>query len=272
MPIGTNIAAIAYGYTEGNILYDAALPLEDVQAKIHAVGLAYVRAIDFFGLSAKANVVLPYAAGDWEGLYQGIDTFAMRSGMADISFGLAVNFIGSPALAMSEYRDYKQRTIVGGGLQVIAPTGQYDSSKLINLGTNRWSFRPQIGVSHKYKSWYFEFYTNVWLYTENNSFLNGNTLQQKPMVTLKTHVIKSIGSRFWAAVGCGWANGGRSYLNDIRKETIISTIRFGVIGSMALSPQTALKVSAIVAKRIEEGADFDSFSVSYQYVWNTEKG
>ena len=133
VPVGTNFAVLGYGFASGNILFDPALPLEDVDARTHAIVGAYVRTLNFLGMAAKANIILPFAAGDWEGVYQGIDTATARTGMGDMRFGFSFNFIGSPALEKEGFKEYTQKTIAGFSMQVVAPTGQYFEDRLINL-------------------------------------------------------------------------------------------------------------------------------------------
>ena len=151
VPVGTSFAMLGYGFADGNILFDPALPIEDVNARTHTLVGAYVRSVNFLGMAGKANIVLPFAAGDWEGLFQGNDTTTARTGMGDLRIGFSFNFIGSPALEKDGFKEYTQKTIAGFSMQVVAPTGQYFEDRLINLGSNRWAFRPQLGVSHKIK-------------------------------------------------------------------------------------------------------------------------
>lgn len=268
IPTGTNFAMLGYGFASGNILFDPALPLEDVHARTHAFVGAYVRSLNFFGMGAKANVILPYATGNWEGVYQGIDSSTARSGMGDLRLGFSFNFIGSPALDNKEYKEYRQKTIAGFSMQLVAPTGQYFDDKLINLGSNRWAFRPQLGVSHKIKTWYIEYSTNVWIFSTNYNFWNGNKLEQKPIGTVKLHVIKSFQRRIWVALGAGYAFGGRSWVNNVKKDANISVMRFGVVVVVPVHPRHSLKLTAVTARSFEEGADFDSIGLTYQFLWN----
>ena len=146
-------------------------------------------------------------------------------------------------------------------------TGQYYNDKLINLSSNRWAFRPQLGISHKHQSWYFELMTNVWLFTKNNSFWDGNKLEQNPIGTIKGHIIKSFKKGIWVAVGTGYAFGGQAYVNDVKKDSKISTLRFGAIVAIPLNAKHSIKLTFLSAKRFKEGADFDAFSIGYQYMW-----
>ncbi len=259
---------LGYGFASGNILFDPAMPLEDVNANTHAIVGAYVRSFSFFGMGAKANMILPFAAGDWEGVYQGNDTTTARTGMGDMRIGFSFNFAGSPALDKDGFKDFEQKTIAGFSMQVVAPTGQYFDDRLINLGSNRWAFRPQLGASHKINSWYIEYAINTWLYATNDAFWSGNKLKQKPIGTFKVNVIKSFSKGIWAALGARYAFGGRSIVNDEERDANISVLRLGAIVVVPVHPQHSLKLTVLTARRFEEGADFDSIGLAYQFMWN----
>jgi hypothetical protein len=268
VPVGTNFAVLGYGFASGNILFDPALPLEDVTANTHTLMGAYVRSVNFLGMGAKANVILPFAAGDWTGIYQGTDSATARTGMGDLHFGFAFNFIGSPALTADGMKDFEQKTITGFSMKVVAPTGQYFEDRLINLGSNRWAFRPQLGVSHKINTWYIEYAAGVWVFTRNNSFWGGRTLEQRPMGTLKFTATKAFNKGIWAAVGAGYAFGGTSFVDGVKRDVTISVMRFAAIVVVPLHPQHSLKLTAITNQRFQQGADFDAISLGYQFVWN----
>lgn len=271
IPLGTNFVLLNYAYSQGNVLFDPALTLDDVNAKVNTIVGAYVRSFNFFGNGAKFNVIIPYVNGDWEGNYLGVDTATTRSGMADLRFGVSINFFGSPALKKKEFSNFQQKIISGLSFQVVAPTGQYYPDRLINLSSNRWAFKSQIGFSQKINKWYLEFAANIWFFTRNHSFWGGNTLDQKPIGTFKIHIIKTFKKRIWAALGAGYAFGGISSVNELEKDSRISTLRFGLIVAIPVYKTHSIKLMLVSAKRFEQGADFDSFSIAYQYMWNRKK-
>ena len=82
---------------------------------------------------------------------------------------------GAPALSLEEFRDYKSDLIIGSSFEVTSPLGQYDSDKLVNIGTNRWSFMPELGISKTVGPLTLELATGVRFYTDNNDFLDGRT-------------------------------------------------------------------------------------------------
>ncbi len=267
IPVGTNFVVLLYAYAQGNILLDPAIPIENLDSKVHTFVGAYARAIDFFGLSSKLDVVVPFAGGDWEGQLEGVDTTRSATGFGDPRVRLSLNFVGAPALRLSEYASYVQKTIVGASLQLIAPLGQYDSSKLINLGSNRWAFRAQLGVSQVIDAWTFEAFVASWFFTRNTDFFGGSTLQQKPLLAGKLHVIRSFRRGFWLALDGGYGYGGRSILDGVEKETRISTFRFGLTFAAPVARQHTVRLTLASGARVERGADFDAISVSYQYRW-----
>lgn len=180
VPVGTNFVLAGYGFASGNVLLDPAVPIEGLNANLHTFIMAYVRSVDIFSLSGKVDAVVPFAAGDWTGRFERQDSVRSVTGLGDPRIRMSVNFVGSPALEKTEYVDWEQQTIVGASLQVIMPLGQFDPTKLINLGSNRWTFRTQLGVSHAMGSWILEAAAAAWLFTDNQEFFGGLELEQRP--------------------------------------------------------------------------------------------
>ena len=135
------------------------------------------------------------------------------SGIADPQVRFAVNLIGGPALRPLEFSRHKPETTLGASLTVSAPFGQYDPSRLINLGTNRWAFKPELGISQPVGDWAFEFYAGVWLFTDNNDFFGGQVKRQDPLASYQVHVVYTVRPRLWAAVDFTYYAGGSTTVN-----------------------------------------------------------
>jgi len=271
VPVGMNFVLMGYGYANGNILLDPAVPIEDLNAKLNTVIGAYVRSINVFGLAGKVDVVVPWASGDWEGYYTGIDTSRSVNGFGDARIRLSVNFVGSPALKRENFAGYKPSRISGLSLQIIAPTGQYDPAKLLNLGSNRWVFRPQWGFSQYLKNWILEAYVSAWFFTKNTNFYGGNELKQKPLGAIKLHLIRSFYKNWWVALGAGYGIGGKTYINDDERDSRISTIRLGLTFAVPFGKHHTIRINGLSGIRLEQGSDFDAIGVSYQYRWIHKK-
>jgi len=267
VPRGMNFAVLGYSYSRGNILMDPAIPVEGLDSKLHSFVAGYVRSVGLFRRTAKIDAVLPFAAGDWNATLDGRDTTRVIDGFGDPRIRIFWNSFGSPALSGSQFRLFREGTVVGIGLQMTIPVGQYDNTKLINLGTNRWSFRPQLGVSRALGPWLIEGYASAWFFTKNPDFLEGNTLTQKPLVGGAIHLVRLFPGGFWIAADVAYGTGGRTAINDVSRDTRISSFRFGLTGAIPLAAQHSIKISLASAARIERGPDFDIVIVSYQFRW-----
>ncbi len=267
MPVGWNFAALGYRYATGNVLLDPAVPVEDLDSRLHTVLGGYVRALSLFGQSSKLSVLVPFATGSWKGQLEGQDTSRTVTGFGDPRVQLAFNFLGAPALRASEFRGYQQRTIVGATVRVTVPVGQYDPTKLLNLGSNRWTFRLQVGASHATGPWSLEGYVAGWFFTTNQDFFGGSKLEVHPLAAFKLHIIRSLGRRFWIAADGGYGIGGRTAIDDVELETLISTFRFGLTGAAQLAPQHTVRLVLASGVRVERGPDYDAIVLSYQYRW-----
>jgi hypothetical protein len=270
-PVGINILTAVTGYAYGNLLLEPSLPLENGKARLGTLGLGYVRSIDFFGMAGKVGFVIPAATGFWEATLAGNDTSTTRTGFGDPAFKLSVNFIGSPAVTMSEFRSYRQSTVVGASIAVTAPLGQYFRERLINLGTNRWSFSPRLGASQVIGRWLFEGHAAASFYTTNGDFYGGKTLEQDPFYDFQAHAIYGIrGAQLWAAGSVGYGWGGRSTIDGVPKNRI-ENIRISGTLRVPLARGHALKLAYINGFKTALGSDFDTFQIAYNYVWGGKR-
>jgi hypothetical protein len=175
-PIGLNFFSFGYANNSGDMLFDPGLPVEDAKVKADVFTMAFGQSLGVLGRTAQALVVVPYVVANLDGLYVGSQTHLYRSGIGDVALRYAMNIYGAPAMRGKQLASYKQKTIVGASITVSAPTGQYDPARLINIGSNRWAFKPEIGVSRAFGKWSVEGAGGVWLYTENHHF-NGSAVR-----------------------------------------------------------------------------------------------
>jgi Putative MetA-pathway of phenol degradation len=266
-PIGVNFLVAASGYVYGNLLLDPALPLEDGNARLATLGLGYLRSVDVFGWGGKVGLVLPFATGEWEATLAGTDTSTTRTGPGDPILKFSVNFVGSPALTKTEFRDYRQSTVVGASLQIMVPLGQYYPDRLVNLGSNRWAFAPRLGLSQVTGRWMLETYAGAMLYAANSDFYGGKHLTQDPLFEAQAHAIYSIrGTETWAAGSIGYGWGGRSTIDGVAKERI-ENVRLSALLRLPLARGHGIKLVYINGLATRLGSDFDTFQLAYQHAW-----
>ena len=191
---------MGYGHSAGGATTDASVPLEDADLSIDTTVLAYVRSLDLWGRSAKIDVIAPYSWLDGSARVDGVPRQRKVDGFDDPSLRLAVNLLGAPALTLREFAAYEQDFVVGASLKVTAPLGQYDADQVVNLGTHRWSIKPEIGMSKRWGNWSLDLAGAVALYTDNNDYFNGRTVEQEPLYSLQTHLIRTFGRGSWIAL------------------------------------------------------------------------
>ena len=224
LPTGLNVIGVGTGWTDGDILFDPVLLIEDATFDLYPLGLGYVRSFGLFGRSSRVDVIVPYASGRWRGLLDGEFTEVQRRGFADPRVRFSINLWGAPALSGKEFIQYKRdhpvTTTIGAGLQIRVPLGEYTQERLINLGQNRWVFKPQLGVLHQRNKWQFELTGSVFLHQTNKEFYKGSELKQDPTLFVQAHAIYTFKPGWWASFSGGYAYGGRAHVDDVPKSNV----------------------------------------------------
>jgi Putative MetA-pathway of phenol degradation len=266
VPIGLNFVIAGYAHSRGDVLLDPSLPVEDANAKVDTLILGYARTLALWGQSGTLSVVLPYASLSANGTLEGQTAGVERSGFADPAMRLSVNLYGAPALSMQEFAAYRQDVIVGASLLVTAPLGRYDSTKLVNIGTNRWSIKPELGVSKALGAWVLEGAAGVTFFTDNDEFATGSR-EQAPLYALQAHAIYNFRPGLWVAVDSTYYAGGRTSVNGGLKNDLQQSSRFGATLSVAVSRANSVKFYFSSGATDRAGTDFDIFGVAWQYRW-----
>ena len=266
-PVGMNFLIAGYAFAEGGVEADPSVPLTDAHVRTNGVVLAYARALDIAGMSGKVDVVVPYAWVTGHAEFQGQNKERSISGFGDPRFRVSVNFYGAPALTMQQMANYEQDLIIGASLQVSAPLGQYDGTKLLNVGTNRWSVRPELGVSKAVGPLTLEFSTGVTFYTENDNFFGGKTLDQDPIYFLQGHVVYRLRSGVWVALDGIYYAGGRTTTDGVRGNDLQQNWRTGVTVAVPVNRHNSIKLNASTGVSTRTGSNFDVVGVFWQYRW-----
>jgi len=140
--------------------------------------------------------------------------------------------------------------------------------KLINLGSNRFTFRPQIGVVHTRGKWSLETTAIVALFTDNDEFFNGHKLEQDPLYALNGHLIYTFRPGVWASASAGYDYGGRSTVDGEEKDDRKQNIGWALSVGLPLSRHCGVKLAYIGTRTQEStGVDSDSFVVGLSAFW-----
>lgn len=269
-PSGTNVFGVSYQRSTGDIVTDPSLPLTGVDSDINYLQMSYQRSFSLAGRTAALQVSVPYSRGETEGLVEGEFRRRNTSGLADIRLRLAYNIKGAPSMDAAGFRALRDapRTIVGASVLVQAPTGDYDVDKVINIGTNRWSIKPAIGVIWPLRpTWLLEFELGAWLFGDNDAFL-GETRKQDPILSAEFHLIKRIRPGFWASLDGNFYVGGRTNVGDSAQANLQRNSRVGVTVAFPFRRRHAIRSSVSTGVVTKSGGDFQMFTLSYIYAWN----
>ena len=173
-------------------------------------------------------------------------------------FRLSVLVRGAPALSVAEFAKAPRRTILGASLTVVAPTGQFFPDRLINLGANRWAFKPEFAVSHPMgQKWLLDVYTGLWLFTANDSFYPGASLRtQAPMGSFQAHVSYNVTRKMWAAFDATYCVGGRSTIQGVDNDDRQSNTRLGGTLALPVGRRHSVKLAVSKGAIIRFGANF----------------
>jgi hypothetical protein len=266
-PVGMNFLIAGYAHTSGGISLDPALPVENDHLKTESAVFAYARAFDLWGMSAKFDAIVPYTWLSGSADYLGQPVSREVNGFVDPRFRVSVNFIGAPAMSLAEFSAYRQDLIVGASLQVSVPWGQYDSSRLINIGTNRWSYKPELGISKAIGPWTLEFAAAATLFTDNTDFFGGKVREQDSLYTLQGHAIYNFPSGMWASLDATWFAGGRTTVNGTLDNNLQQNWRLGATLAFPIDRRNSLKLGASRGVAARTGNNFDLLAVAWQHRW-----
>ena len=266
-PVGLNFLIAGYVYSHGKIAFDPSLSIADARFHMHTGALAYVRSLDVGGTSAKFDVILPYSSFDANALVGGQPRTREMSGLGDPRFRFSINLFGAPALSVKEFASYQQDLIVGVAVQVTTPLGQYDNSKLLNLGNNRWSLRPELGISKAWGPWILEVAPSVTFFTDNTDFFNGSTFAQAPIYLLRGHIMYHFQSGAWVSLDGSYFTGGRTTVNGVRGDNAQANTRVGLTLALPVDRHNSVKLNASTGISTRTGSEFSVVGVAWQYRW-----
>ncbi|RLB51995.1 MAG: transporter [Deltaproteobacteria bacterium] len=270
LPVGTNVVGVGYSYTSGEIDFNPALRIEDTKFDMHTAVLGYARYLAVFGRTARIDVKLPFQSGDWNGRVNGQPASTSRTGMADPELRFSVNLIGAPAMRLKEFmkfrKEHESTTSLGLAVGLRLPLGEYSSDKLINLGENRFTITPQLGVLHTYRRWSFELTATTFFFTDNNNFFSGNDLEQDPILALQAHVVKTFSWGPWIAAGVAYGWNGETYISGQPLGDEKNKLLYGVSFGVPIAKTQSLRVGYLRGDTLTD-VGTDSHSVFFGWVW-----
>jgi hypothetical protein len=266
-PVGVHFLIAGYAYTRGGLAFDASLPLSNPNLSTSSGVVSYATVMDVWGKSAKFDAIVPYTWLSGTADYKGESVERIVNGFANPAFRLSVNLYGAPALTMAEFAGWEQDVIVGVSLRVSAPWSQYDSTRLVNIGSNRWSFKPEAGISKALGPWTVELAAAAMFFTDNDDFFGGSTLSQAPLYSLQGHLVYGFRSGIWVSVDATYFAGGRTTLNGALNNDLQQNWRVGATAALPVDRANSVKFYLSRGVSARTGNEYDLAGVAWQHRW-----
>jgi hypothetical protein len=269
VPVNGTFLVWGFAVSHGGVVSDPTLPVTDLNATVETPSIGVGRSFDLFGKTAQVFGALPYSWAQASGKVFGEGRDITRAGLSDARFRLSVLLRGAPAASVGQLAKAPRRTILGTSLTVVAPTGQFFPDRLINLGTNRWAFKPEFAVSHPMgQKWLLDVYSALWLFTANDSYYPGTlTRTQEPMGAFQAHLSYNFTRLLWAAFDATYYVGGRSTVDGIENNDRQSNSRVGATVAFPVGRRHSIKLAVSKGAIVRSGADFSTFSFGWQTAW-----
>ena len=274
-PTHSNAINLTYSYSSGAVEFDGAVPISGATASISTPLFSYYHALNFFGRTANFTIAIPYGVGDFNGTLVNVPKHLSRSGLLDSFYRFSVNLKGGPAMEPAEFMKWRQKILLGASLKIVAPTGQYDGTRLVNWGNNRWGFKPELGYSQRWGHWVLDGYAAAWFFTTNQEFFSYNsffpglqTQSQAPIVAFEGHLSYEFRPRLWISLDGNYWFGGETNLNGVGNIlTQQKSSRVGITAAIPMTKHQSVKVSFNDGAYISYGGNYKNISVSWQYSW-----
>ena len=276
-PLHSNAINATYSYFSDGLDLNGVVPIAGATGTYSVPSFSYYHSFSLFGRSANITAGLPYGVGTFQGSVLGTNEQIYRSGLLDVGLRLSVNLKGGPAMPVSQFAKWKQKTLLGVSLKVIPPTGQYDPGKLINWGFNRWAFKPEFGYSRRFGKWLVDGYGGVWFFTTNQKFYSipePRPQTQNPIGSVEGHLsydaktFRGKPTPLWFSLDSNFWYGGTATLGGISNPATRQTSsRIGFTAALPLSRHSSIKASFSTGAYVSYGGDYQCLSVSWQYSW-----
>jgi outer membrane putative beta-barrel porin/alpha-amylase len=271
-PSGVNFLVMVAGRSEGGVLTDPALPVTDIEAKIDALAFGYGRTLGIAGRSANVALALPWISVDASGNVGENRRSASREGLGDAKLRFAMNLIGAPAMTPREFAQREPRTTLGMSFTLNIPSGEYMPDKLVNIGTNRWALKTELGLTYPVGKWLLETYAGAWWFQDNDEFFGGQLREQDPLASIQAHVSYTFKPRLWVALNTTYYEGGQTTVNHRLNADRQSNSRAGITFSMPVGKSYSLKLNWSRGATTRIGSNFTTYGLGLQYAWMDTPG
>ena len=267
-PVGVNTLEVDYGYGHANASLDPSLVVSGASFHLNQGTIVYTRYFGLLGRAAWVEPSLPIAG--LSGSISGTNISGSVTGTGDSSYMAGVVLKGGPALSPAEFESFKPVSTVGVSLTMTAPTGQYDRNRLLNLGSDRWAFKPEIGYSVPFgreQRWTFDTHANAYFYTDNRTYRGAEILGQDPLIGFEWHLSHDFNDSVWASLDTRYSFRGTTFLDGVNQNDSQQNFVLGAEVNVAMNARNSLVLVLGKAFVHQNGPSISAVAVRYAYSW-----
>jgi hypothetical protein len=269
-PVGARVATVGYSHVSGDAIPDRSLPITGVDSSIDSMHLGYRHTLNLFDRTANLTLEVPYIDGVTAGTREEeLNLEQQYSGIGDLAVTLSINILGAPAMNVQEFQEMRRnpQPVLGASIKLVAPTGKYESDRLINVGANRWAMKAEMGyITVLRPKWLLEMSLGAWFFQDNDDFL-GMTKEQELVVSVQGHLIHRFRPGLWASLDMTYYEGGLSTIGGQRLDDLQRDSKIGATLVFPFASRHAIKIGYSVGSLNDSGENFDTFVISYQRVF-----
>jgi hypothetical protein len=256
-----------------NPAHSVVAPNANLSATLAMAG--YARTFSLFDRAAMAAVLLPMGRISGDGTVLGRSFNQSANGFGDPMIEFNINILGPPAQKnIPDVLRYEPGFSVDLLADLAIPIGEYDSSRVLNLGQNRWYGRLGMPIIWQLGPWVpgqrttLEFLPAVWLFGDNDNYV-GQTLKTDPLFQLDAHLTRDLTERFWGALDGAWYNGAKASINGVSGNAL-NNLGVGLTLGYQINDNLNLTVGYKSTLNDSSPGDLrmDSFMVTLVFGWH----
>jgi hypothetical protein len=264
-PVGTKVLVTGYSHSSGDVLLNPTIPIYGVDSRISTAFLGYLQTISLAGRNANLLLEAPYSWGVTRGLLGDTQARKEFAGLNDLAATLSVNLLGAPAMSREDFQQLRAepRPILGISFKLVPPTGYYHSDRFINVGSNRWAGRLQLGAIFPLRPrWLLELDAGAWLFGDDEDYAGGRR-EQDPIYAFEAHLVHRFRPGLWVSFDANYFTGGQQTIGGEKREDLQKNVRLGATMAVPFGGRHAVKFGFSTSARTRFGSDSEQLLVSY---------
>jgi hypothetical protein len=274
---GGNAVPLIYESMSGNTNpFDSSLtitPGGKLDATLTLAG--YAKVIPVGDRAAMVAIILPMGRVAGEVTVAGTTFQEATNGFGDPMLEFNINVLGPRVQKnIPDILRYEPGVSVDLLADLALPVGEYDDTKALNLGQNRWYGRLGAPIIWQLGPWVpgrrttLELLPAVWIFGANDDFV-GHTLKTDPMFQLDAHLTRDFTEYFWGALDGTWYKGGGSSIDgqsagDLNNIGMGFTLGYHINDNL----QATFGYKSTLNDSSPDELRMDQFMVSLVYGWH----